>query len=124
MTDFISGGRGVGKTRMLIEKMLENDEAVYLGATLRRARLAWEAAIELYEEREGVRLGKHSRNRLAERFISVHDWIDKHRQGRYSAPIYVDDVEEVLIAILGNVQTVTLTEPVQTIRIMNTDPEN
>lgn len=125
MTDFISGGRGVGKTYMQVEEMLKpgNEQSMYVAATTARALRAHEMALAILDER-GEQVGHDRRKSLQDRFVGVLQF-DGRQRGRYaSRKVYVDDVEDVLTVLLSTeIVGMTTSVPVHTITI-KTDQEN
>lgn len=100
--------RGTGKTRMLLEKMIAERHSVMISASTRRSRFAIDMMIELVEKKTGKRVTKLERQGLETRFFSIHDWHERRRGVvPLDWPVYIDDLDDVLVTLLGNVETCT-----------------
>lgn len=113
--DIVQMERGTGKTRMLVDKMMEQPRAVMIVANTRRARFAVDMMVELLEKDTCRRVTKVQRSGLEARVFSIHDWHEKRRGFvPLDAPVYIDDIDDVLVTLLGNVQTCTTSATVTT----------
>lgn len=117
--------RGTGKTVMLLEKMIDEPRAVMVTASHRRSRFAIDAMVEMIEKRTGKRVGKIQRQGLEHRFIPITRWQEEAR-GRVApgTPIYIDDVDDVLVTLLGNVETCTTSTTVTHQRPVHTEEQS
>lgn len=99
MTALLRGGRGVGKTMRLLEKMLLEEDSIYIAATEQRAEHAFNMAVTILKGK-GEFVGTIRKQGLRKRFISANAY--HHRfQGVRPRKTYVDDIEDVIERFLG-----------------------
>lgn len=123
--DIVQMNRGTGKTRMLVEKTLAEPRAVMIVASTRRARFVVDMMVELLEERNEKRITKIQRHGLEARVFSIHDWHER-RPGvvPLDAPVYIDDLDDVLVTLLGNVETCTTSATISQQRPIITEEQS
>lgn len=116
MRQLVIGGRQVGKTRELLERMIDGDRSdyVYIASTARRAQDAYDAAVAILSER-GTTWDESVLRRFRARFKTWEQAADPMYYGTRRAPVLIDDVDQILAQLFGDVDTAT-TRPPQTVR--------
>ena len=121
MTEIRVIPRGAGKTHLLVEKTIADPTALYIASTARRARFALDMAIEVIEKDTGKKVTKLTRESLTRRFIGVPQWIDGRQHGMFRGPAHIDDVEDVLEMVFGQLGTITTSATITTERPIYTE---
>jgi thymidine kinase len=107
---FVIGGRQVGKTHELLERMIDGDETyTYVAPTIHQAMDAYNRAVAMLEER-GTSWDESVLRRFRERFKTWEQAADP-MLGGHRHPVLIDDVEFMLEQLFGRVDTVTMGPP-------------
>lgn len=114
MTEIRVIPRGKGKTFLLVQKVVADPTALYVASTERRARFALDMAVEMIEKETGKRVTKLTRESLARRFVGVPGWIDGRQRGMFRGAAHIDDIEDVLEMVFGQLGTLTTSATVTT----------
>lgn len=103
-------GRQSGKTHRIIERMLDGEDLVYVGADLLQVEWAFNHAMDILEQR-GATWDDSVVRRFRERFMTWEQAADPRMHGKVRHPVAIDNADHVLQSIFGHVDTVTMTTP-------------